>query len=148
MFGYIYITENLINHKKYIGQHRATYFDFTNYKGSGKILRKAFKKYGEGNFKCQLLESINGVPTICESEAELNSSEAYYINYYHCKESDEYYNLADGGVGKSYSSLTEEQKLARNRKISEAKKGKKLSEEQRKRLSEFAKTRTGEKNSN
>ena len=46
MFGYIYITTNLITNRKYIGQHRSKTFDFINYKGSGKILRKAFKKEG------------------------------------------------------------------------------------------------------
>ena len=43
MYGYIYLTINLINNKKYIGQHRANEFT-SKYKGSGKILTKAFKK--------------------------------------------------------------------------------------------------------
>lgn len=32
MYGYIYITENLVNHKKYIGQHKSNKFD-EYYKG-------------------------------------------------------------------------------------------------------------------
>ena len=148
MFGYIYITTNLVNGKKYIGQHKAKVFDFTNYKGSGKILRKAFKKYGMANFECHLLESINGIPTVCETAKELNESEIYYIEYYNCISSDEYYNVAEGGQGRSYSALTPEEQLARNKKISESRKGQKLSPERIAKLSEFAKTRTGEKNSN
>ena len=148
MFGYIYITTNLIDGKKYIGQHRSKTFDFANYKGSGKILRKAFKKYGWSNFKCELLESINGIPTICETAKELNNSEIYYIKFYNCIESAEYYNIAEGGQGRSYSALPREEQLARNKKISESRKGQKLSPERIAKLSEFAKTRTGEKNSN
>ena len=148
MFGYIYITTNLINGKKYIGQHRSKVFDFINYKGSGKILKRAFKKYGKSNFKCELLESINNIPTICDTAKELNESEIYYIKYYNCILSDEYYNMAEGGQGKSYSALSPEEQQARNKKISESRKGQKLSEERKRKLSEFAKTRTGEKNSN
>lgn len=55
MIGYVYLTTNLINGRKYIGMHKKTYFD-ENYKGSGKILRQAFDKYGWENFKCEVLE--------------------------------------------------------------------------------------------
>lgn len=147
MFGYIYITTNLITGTKYIGQHRSKVFD-KNYKGSGKIIRKAFKKYGAQNFKCEILESLNGIPTVCETAVELNESEKYYIKFYNCIESDEYYNLSEGGVGRTYSALSPEEQQARNKKISESRKGQKLSPERRKKLSDFAKTRTGEKNSN
>lgn len=42
-YGFIYITTNLINGKKYIGQKKG-YND--TYLGSGKILKLAIKKYG------------------------------------------------------------------------------------------------------
>ena len=45
MYGYIYETTNLINGKKYIGKRVSKTFD-KYYKGSGKLLRKAFTKYG------------------------------------------------------------------------------------------------------
>lgn len=44
MFGYIYITENLINHKQYIGQKRSNKFLGTKYLGSGTYLKNAVNK--------------------------------------------------------------------------------------------------------
>ena len=99
MYGYIYITTNLINGKQYIGQHKCSYFDFDKYKGSGKNIWKAFKKYGKENFKCELLESINNIPTICNTKEELNNSEKYYIKYYDCVNNLNFYNLTEGGLG-------------------------------------------------
>lgn len=63
MYGYIYLTENLINGKKYIGQHRCTEFD-TKYYGSGVLLSKAIQKYGKEHFKVTVLCE-------CFSEEEL-----------------------------------------------------------------------------
>lgn len=100
MFGYIYITTNMLNGKKYIGKHQFPEFD-KFYKGSGTALKKAFKKYGLHNFKCEILQSVNNVPTICESFDELNSSEIYYINFYDAVNSSDYYNMSWGGEGVS-----------------------------------------------
>lgn len=99
MYGYIYITTNLINGKQYIGQHKSTKFDFNSYKGSGKILKKAFEKYGFENFTCRLLESQNNIPTICNTKEQLNKSEIYYIKLYQANNSDTFYNLKEGGKG-------------------------------------------------
>ena len=46
MIGYVYLTENLKNSKKYIGSHHATALD-TSYIGSGTLLLKAIEKYGK-----------------------------------------------------------------------------------------------------
>lgn len=43
MYGYIYLTTNLINGKKYIGQHASPVFEPDRYIGSGVILWKAIK---------------------------------------------------------------------------------------------------------
>ena len=47
MFGYIYVTENAITGKKYIGQKRGNFCPM--YKGSGVHLKEALKFYGKEN---------------------------------------------------------------------------------------------------
>ena len=42
--GYIYLTTNLINNKRYIGM---TTKNDSNYFGSGKLIKWAIKKYGK-----------------------------------------------------------------------------------------------------
>lgn len=42
MYGYIYITTNLINGRMYIGKHKSEKYD-SSYYGSGKILLYAIK---------------------------------------------------------------------------------------------------------
>lgn len=91
MFGYIYLTTNLINDMKYIGKHQAETFD-EKYLGSGKYLKRAISKYGKHNFKCSMLKS-------CDTLDELNISEIEYINKYDAVNSDRFYNLARGGEG-------------------------------------------------
>lgn len=88
MYGYIYITENLVNGKKYIGQHRGNFTG--NYKGSGKLIRRAINKYGFDNFSVKILEE-------CNSREELDQAEKKWILECNAVESDLYYNLAYGG---------------------------------------------------
>lgn len=89
IFGYIYLTTNLINNKKYIGQHHANRFT-EGYKGSGKLILRAIRKYGPENFRVELLE-------YCYSQEELDTKEEFYIMKYKALESDQFYNLAHGG---------------------------------------------------
>ena len=63
MFGYIYLTTNLVNGRKYIGKRISPVFDI-KYNGSGTLLKKAINKYGKENFKTEIIESVNNVPTI------------------------------------------------------------------------------------
>lgn len=91
MYGYIYQTTNLINGKKYIGQHRSSKFDH-NYIGSGILLLKAIEKYGKENFSCEILRE-------CYSDDELNNYEKEYIAFYNAVNSTTYYNVAAGGEG-------------------------------------------------
>lgn len=96
MFGYIYKTTNLINGKIYIGQHKSETFD-TKYYGSGKLFRKAFKKYGELNFTCELIEECNDSKT-------LDNREIYWISYYRNLGFD-MYNISDGGFNPRLSGI-------------------------------------------
>lgn len=84
----IYKTTNLINNKIYIGQDK---HNNTDYLGSGKILKKAIKKYGIKNFKKEILE-------ICKSQEELNRREEYWIKNFNsfCPNG---YNIAKGSFG-------------------------------------------------
>lgn len=93
MYGYIYLTTNLLNGKKYIGRHKSETFDL-KYKGSGKIICNALQKEGWDNFTCNILYE-------CNSEEELNNKEAYYIDLYNAVQSKDFYNLKPGGLGKS-----------------------------------------------
>ena len=97
MYGYIYLTTNLINSRKYIGQHKSECFD-TNYYGSGKVLLQAITAYGKDNFKCEILCE-------CFSAEELNAKEEFYIEKYNAVNSNEFYNLKPGGLGKSVSGV-------------------------------------------
>lgn len=91
MYGYIYMTTNTVNGKRYIGKHKASKFTKT-YRGSGKILVQAFKKYGFDKFDVELLEE-------CEDLEQLNKREEYWIAKYNACDSDEFYNIRWGGQG-------------------------------------------------
>jgi group I intron endonuclease len=141
IYGYVYETINLKNWKTYIGQHKG-HWDST-YFGSGKLLRRAIKKYGIENFECNLI-------TWAYSRDELNQLEISYIAHYQPE-----YNIAkggEGGCGNTGKHHSEESKrkiseAGKNisddtkRKMSEAKRGIKLSEEHKRKISEAGKGR-------
>ena len=91
MHGYIYITENLINGKRYIGQHKAEKVD-NFYMGSGKIIKLAIDKYGRDKFKTKVLEW-------CINREELNVREIYWIDYFNAVRDGMFYNIGLGGEG-------------------------------------------------
>lgn len=89
MYGYVYMTTNLVNNRKYIGRCKSSYFKGNAYLGSGKILHQAIKKYGKENFQVELLKE-------CESDEELNQEEIRYIALYDAQKSREFYNICKG----------------------------------------------------
>lgn len=93
MYGYIYLTTNLINGKKYIGMHKWDKQEIDkSYLGSGVHLNKAIQKYGKENFSCEIIEW-------CNTREELSEREKYYISVYKAPISEEFYNIEDGGFG-------------------------------------------------
>ena len=50
MYGFIYITTNNLDGKKYIGQKSYSMPNWKRYLGSGIYLKRAIKKYGRENF--------------------------------------------------------------------------------------------------
>ncbi|HEY5563426.1 MAG TPA: NUMOD3 domain-containing DNA-binding protein [Clostridiaceae bacterium] len=110
-YGFIYITMNIINNKKYIGQKM---FDrnLKGYLGSGKILKQAVKKYGKENFSREII-------AIADSKEELNTLEINFIKEHNAVNSDDYYNISFGGGSNAGLHFSEEHK----RKISESHKG-------------------------
>ena len=97
MIGYIYLTTNLVNNKKYIGQHRSSTFD-PSYLGSGTLFVKALKKYGSKNFSQEILCE-------CETYEELDDKEIYYISLYDAVRSNEFYNISLGGYRRGIRDL-------------------------------------------
>ncbi len=104
-YGYVYITENVVNNKKYIGQKKCNFFNET-YLGSGKHLKNAIKKYGKENFKVKLLEW-------CQDSYDLNLAEIFHIWYNKAVESNEYYNMIPGGNDYSviYSAMSKQERV-------------------------------------
>lgn len=138
MYYFIYQTTNLINNKKYIGQHQTENID-DGYLGSGVLLQKAIKKYGKENFSRQILCFAN-------NKDELDSLEIAYIAAAQARESDQYYNLNDGGLGQRGFVMPEEQKKAISESEKEAyRSGRRkyvqrvITDEERKQKSETAK---------
>lgn len=85
----IYKTTNLINNKIYIGQDSN---NDSKYLGSGHLIVKAIKKYGEKNFKKEILE-------FCKSKKELNEKEILWIKKFNSTNKKIGYNISSGGTG-------------------------------------------------
>lgn len=90
MESYIYSITNKINGKIYIGQHIG---NNKKYFGSGKILKRAIKKYGESSFyKTIIMKGDYDKPI-------LNELEVHFIKTYNTTDPKIGYNLTEGGEG-------------------------------------------------
>lgn len=108
-YGFVYITTNVINNKKYIGQRKYS-AGWESYLGSGVALKAAIKKYGRDNF-------IREIVYTATSEEDLNEVEYTLIAEYKAVESGEFYNLVDGGgtvTGMKHSAETKRGMSERN----------------------------------
>lgn len=118
MYGYIYMTINVLNGKRYIGQKKSNKF-LTKYEyaGSGKLLWRSINKYGIDNFAIELLDTAN-------SKEELNRKEIYWIEYYDAVDDPMFYNILRGGKGGDITvKMTENEYNTFRKRISEHNKG-------------------------
>jgi len=91
-YGFIYITTNLINGKKYIGQKMfaSKSRNWKDYLGSGSYFLRAIKKCGKENF-------IRKIIAIAYSREELDMLEINFIRKYNAVNNKYYYNISQGG---------------------------------------------------
>lgn len=90
MYGFLYITTNNTNGKKYLGACSYNKKNWRVYLGSGKNLRQAIKKYGINNFSREIILE-------CETKEKLFQAEIEHIQKYNCVASRNWYNIAEGG---------------------------------------------------
>ena len=90
-YGFIYITTNKINGRKYIGQKNYDkHGKWKNYLGSGRAFLEAVNLYGKDNFEKEVI-------AIAYNPDELNELENHYINKYDAVNDKLYYNIVEGG---------------------------------------------------
>lgn len=93
VIGVIYVTENLVNHKVYIGQQGIsgkTLKSIKKYLGSGTVLNKALQKYGRTSFQKHYVD-------FAEDKASLNKKEIDWIERNKARDRNIGYNVQAGG---------------------------------------------------
>jgi group I intron endonuclease len=127
-FNFVYITTNLINGKKYIGDHSSNDLNSAktkNYIGSGRpYFKNAIKKYGKENFKREILEFF-------PSKQEAFGAQKKWIEKFGTLY-PEGYNISPSGGNNCSGGIS----LEGRKNISDTHKNKKFSEEHKKHLSD------------
>lgn len=96
---FVYITTNLVNNKKYLGFSSMKKKNWETYLGSGKALKRAVLKYGESNFKREILQYF-------EKRDDAIAEERRLILENNCHLSDEWYNIATGFTTQGFKGKT------------------------------------------
>lgn len=125
-YGFIYVTINNLTGKKYLGLH--TKWN-KNYLGSGNYLLTAIKKYGKENFTRYIIDVADSYEELIHLEAEYITKK-FQVNL---AKSDDWYNITSGlqRGGNTWEGMSEEDRIARAKKVSKANKGKRRTEEQK-----------------
>lgn len=149
MNNYVYEITNNINGKKYIGKRSCKCsIEKDTYMGSGVLIKKAIEKYGVENFTKRIIKTF-------DTEEESFEFERKIINELNACERKEFYNIHEGGNGgNTRKGMSELQKRAYSKKLSEALSGDKnpnygkvgrLSPNYGRKCSEETKRKIGEK---
>lgn len=134
---YVYMTLNIINYKKYIGITKKPIK--SGYIGSGHQMIKAIKKYGKDFFVRHDL--------FIGSLEDASEIEKFYIDYYKAVDSDDFYNLREGGFDGPHGELSKQKMKNSLRKTWLQKREKYLeSFKHRRKSNALAYDRTGGKN--
>lgn len=103
-YGFIYITTNMVNGKRYVGQRKFDKKgDWKTYLGSGEALKNAISRYGKEKF-------VRNIICFCYSKDELNKAEYDISVLLNVVEDRNWYNLCYGGGGTGGHIDTEETK--------------------------------------
>lgn len=103
MYGFLYVTVNLITGRRYIG--KCSYKNtetWRTYIGSGSELLKDVKTYGRNHFFRTILKEY-------QTKEELNKAEKDLIELLNATEDESFYNLAKGGDNNGGMKWSEEQ---------------------------------------
>lgn len=98
VYGYVYLINNLVNHKKYIGiTTRTVEKRFYEHSKAETLIGKAIRKYGEHNFNVSIIDTAR-------DKVALYKLEEHYIREYGTYRNG--YNQTLGGEGiKSYETI-------------------------------------------
>lgn len=108
----IYKTTNKVNGKIYIGQTSKN--ENSEYLGSGLIIKRAIKKYGENNFTITVIER-------CSCQKQLNKREIFWISFYDSTNKKIGYNVSKGGNGGNLGEIVNKKISTRLRAIGQLK---------------------------
>lgn len=86
-YGFIYITTNIVNGKRYLGKCKSSRPGSSTYLGSGKRLKQAIAKYGSNNFTREIISYAKDTNDLWEQEY-------FFLIFFDCVNSQHWYNMA------------------------------------------------------